>query len=302
MTYALTLMCNPKDAVLTAEHEAWAKSRIQTAGGQVTDVTWLDDHVACDILFDGTELDRAELEDALDNTFPDAPIDIALQVAATRRKKLLLADMDSTMIEQECLDELADFAGLKDKIAGITERAMAGELSFEPALRERVGLLKGLSESALQATYDERITFTPGGRELIMTMRANGGHTCLVSGGFTFFTNRVAGVLGFDENHGNILLAEGGKLTGRVRDPILGKEAKLDTLLRLMKDNCLAQADTMAVGDGANDAEMIEAAGMGIAFHPHKILADAADVRIRHGDLTALLYMQGICRKDFVTE
>ena len=301
MTYALTLICNPKDAVLTAAHEAWTKEQIAHAGGTITEVTWLADSIACDILYESVDLNLPSLEERLDNTFPDAPIDIAVQVAATRRKRLLLADMDSTIIAQECLDELADFAGLKDKIAAITERAMAGELSFEPALRERVGLLKGLDESALQDAYDQRITFTPGGRELIMTMRENGAHTCLVSGGFTFFTSRVAEHVGFHENYGNTLIAEKGKLTGDVGEPILGKEAKLETLRRLMKEHGLVQADTMAVGDGANDAAMIEHAGAGVAFHPHKILADAADLRIRHGDLTALLYVQGYKRDAFVS-
>ena len=302
MAFVLTLIANPRTPVLTGEHEAWAKDVLRTLGAEPGQSMWLADHVACDVFFAGARPDIRTLEEKLDSTFPDIPVDLAIQPATNRRKRLLVADMDSTLIAQECLDELADFAGIKDQVAAITERAMAGELSFEPALRERVGLLKGLSESALQTAFDERITFTPGGRTLVQTMKAQDALTCLVSGGFTFFTSRVAEALGFDLSYGNTLLAENGTLTGHVGEPILGSDAKLNTLLRLVSEHELDPAQTIAVGDGANDLAMIEQAGLGVAFRPHKILADAADTRINYGDLTALLYLQGYNQSQFTSE
>lgn len=299
MTHMLTLICNPKTPVLTGVHEEWARDQLKDLGAEPGDLQVLDPHSAFELAFAGPDVDAASLENAFGNTFPDAPVDVAVVPIANRKKKLLIADMDSTMINQECLDELADFAGLKDKISAITERAMAGELSFEPALRERVGLLSGLEETSLQRAFDERITLMPGGRELIQTMKANGAITCLVSGGFTFFTSRVAKALGFDLHFGNTLLAANGTLTGQVGDPILGKQAKLDTLQRLVEDHAIGLEHTMAVGDGANDQAMIEAASLGIAYRPHKILADAANVRIEYGDLTALLYLQGYSTAEF---
>ena len=300
MAFVLTLIANPKMPVLTGEHEAWAKDMLRMSGAEPVQCTWLANHIACDVSFTGADINVRMLEDQLDATFPDAPIDLAVQTATNRRKTLLVADMDSTLIEQECLDELADFAGIKDQVAAITERAMAGELSFEPALRERVGLLKGLEESALEQALEDRITLTPGGRTLVQTMKAHGAFTCLVSGGFTFFTSRVAEALGFDLNYGNTLLAENGTLTGQVGEPILGSDAKLNTLRRLINEHNIDPAHTMAVGDGANDLPMISHAGLGVAFRPHKILAEAADARIHYGDLTALLYLQGYDASQFV--
>ncbi|HEX7882915.1 MAG TPA: phosphoserine phosphatase SerB, partial [Afipia sp.] len=226
--------------------------------------------------------------------------DVVVQPQLDRRKKLLLADMDSTMIGQECIDELADFAGLKAHVAAITERAMRGEIEFEPALRERVALLKDLPVTVVDEVLKSRITLTPGAVELVRTMRANGAYACLVSGGFTLFTRRVAELIGFQENRANELLTENGKLTGRVAEPILGREAKLATLVDLRESFDLDNLDTMVVGDGANALAMIEQAGTGVAYHAKPAVAAAAGARIDHGDLTALLYMQGYRRSEFV--
>ncbi len=229
------------------------------------------------------------------------PVDVVIQPHEGRRKKLFLADMDSTMIGQECIDELADFAGLKDRVAVITERAMRGDIAFEPALRERVALLKGLPTTVVDQVIAERIRLTPGGRTLVATMRANGAYTCLVSGGFTAFTSKIAAMIGFDENHANTLLADAnGRLTGEVADPVLGREAKLQTLNALRERFGLARDDTLAVGDGANDIPMLTAAGLGVAYHAKPAVKAAAAARIDHGDLTALLYAQGYRREEFV--
>lgn len=260
---------------------------------------WLHDEVAADITFSSDD-DALALADRLRDARGDLPIDVVVQPLATRRKKLFLADMDSTMIGQECIDELADFVGLKSHVAAITERAMRGEIEFEPALRERVALLKGLSLDIIDKVLATRITLNPGGRALVQTMRANGAYTCLVSGGFTQFTQAVAARLGFAEHRANELLSEDGKLTGRVAEPILGREAKLATLLELREADDLDAIDTLAIGDGANDLGMIQAAGLGIAYHAKPAVAASAHGRIDHADLTALLYAQGYRRSEFV--
>lgn len=229
-----------------------------------------------------------------------AAIDAVVQPAANRRKKLFLADMDSTMIGQECIDELAAFAGLKDHVAAITERAMRGEIEFEPALRERVALLKGLPVSIVDEVIDKHITLTPGARTLVSTMRANGTYACLVSGGFTLFTNRIAAMIGFDEARANSLTLDGDKLSGQVREPIFGREGKRVSLIELRTRFGLPPDQTMATGDGANDLDMIAEAGLGVAYHAKPKVAAAAPARIEHGDLTALLYVQGYKRDEFV--
>jgi phosphoserine phosphatase len=207
--------------------------------------------------------------------------------------------MDSTMIGQECIDELADFAGLKAHVAGITERAMRGEIEFEPALRERVALLKDLPVSVVDEVLAKRITPTPGGRELVMTMRANGAYTCLISGGFTLFTTSVAAMIGFQEDRANELMVHDGKLTGKVTEPILGRATKLATLIELRESFDLDEIDTLVTGDGANDLGMIQAAGLGVAYHAKPAVAAAAAARIDYGDLSALLYAKGYRRDEF---
>ncbi len=226
-------------------------------------------------------------------------VDLVIQPTVGRRKKMLLADMDSTMIEQECIDELADEAGVGDHVRDITARAMNGELNFEAALIERVALLGGLSESVIGAVLANRITPMPGGKALLCTMKANKGYSVLVSGGFTAFTRSVAAQLGFDENRANRLLAKDGVLTGKVEMPILGRAAKVDALTQITTRLGLTEADVLAVGDGANDLGMLERAGTGVALHAKPSVAAQCDVRINFGDLTALLYLQGYAQDEF---
>jgi phosphoserine phosphatase len=295
MSLVATLICNPADPALDSTVIDGARAILPSPGTP----RWLFDEVAVDIPFTGSE-DISAITARLREARGDLPIDVVVQPQLDRRKKLFLADMDSTMIGQECIDELADFVGLKAHVAGITERAMRGEIAFEPALRERVALLKGLSVGVVDEVLKTRITPTPGGRELVMTMRAHGAYTCLISGGFTLFTKAVAAMIGFQENRANELKAEDGKLTGEVAEPILGRATKLATLIELREAFDLDNLDTLVVGDGANDLGMIEAAGLGVAYHAKPAVAAAAHVRIDYGDLTALLYMQGYRREEFV--
>jgi phosphoserine phosphatase len=227
-------------------------------------------------------------------------LDLVLQESAGRRKGMLLADMDSTMIQQECIDELADEAGVGARVKDITARAMNGELDFDGALRERVGLLAGLDVSVIRQVLDTRITLMPGGAALLATMKRDGAYAALVSGGFTAFTAHVAGVLGFDENRANSLIVEDGKLSGEVGMPILGRQAKVDALEQITARLGLAEAAVMAVGDGANDLGMLGRAGAGVALHAKPSVAAQCDIRINHGDLTSLLYIQGYSRDEFV--
>lgn len=229
----------------------------------------------------------------------DLPIDFAIQPLENRSKKLLIADMDSTMIGQECIDELAAEVGLKDKVAMITAAAMRGEIAFDPALRERVSLLKGLPESVVDEVIKNRITLTPGGTKLVSTMKKYGAYTALVSGGFTAFTSRLAARIGFDENRANVLNVEDGKLTGTVQEPILGREAKIAALVEISNKLGVTPANAIAVGDGANDLGMIGLAGLGVAIHAKPAVAAEADVCIKHNDLTALLFLQGFAREDW---
>jgi phosphoserine phosphatase len=258
----------------------------------------LDGEIAADLFAEAG--DARKLEADLRPLLDGAPVDIVVQPAATRRKALFLADMDSTMIGQECIDELAAYVGLKEKVSGITERAMRGEIAFEPALRERVALLKGVPLSVVAEIIRERITLTPGGCELVMTMRRQGGYTALVSGGFTVFTGPISATIGFDEHRSNTLLAQDGVLIGEVADPILGKQAKLDALLELRARLALSPAQTLAVGDGANDLAMLGEAGLGVAFRAKPAVAAAAHARLDHADLTALLYAQGYTGAEIV--
>jgi phosphoserine phosphatase len=295
MSLVATLICNPANPALDSTIVDGALAVLPSPGS----AQWLFDEVAVDIPFAGSDDIRA-IENRLRQARGDLPIDIVVQPAAFRRKKLFLADMDSTMIGQECIDELADFAGLKAHVTEITERAMRGEIEFEPALRERVALLKDMPVSVVDEVLKERITATPGGRELVMTMRAHGAYTCLISGGFTLFSKAVAARIGFQENRANELKVHDGKLTGEVTEPILGRAAKLATLIELRESFDLDEIDTLVTGDGANDLGMIEAAGLGVAYHAKPAVAAAAAARIDHGDLSALLYAQGYRRDEFV--
>lgn len=295
MAFVATLIANPSNPVLAPAIAERAAETVKASG-----LYWLADGIACDIaLRDGVDLQAAEAD--IRAAIGGAAIDLVTQEAETRRKKLLLADMDSTMIGQECIDELAAEVGLKDKVAAITARAMNGEIAFEPALRERVALLKGLPLSVVDEVIAKRITLTPGGRELITTMNAKGYYTALVSGGFTVFTSSIAAVLGFHENRANILIEENGLLTGRVAEPILGKQAKVDALNDICDKLGISTEDALAVGDGANDLGMLHLAGAGVALHAKPSVAAEAKMRIDHGDLTALLYIQGYRKTDFVT-
>src|SRR4051812_13950475 len=294
MSLVATLICNPADPALDSTVVDGARAILPSAGP----AHWLFDEVAVDIPFAGGEDIRA-IERRLREARGDLPIDIVVQPQAFRRKKLFLADMDSTMIGQECIDELADIAGLKAHVAGITERAMRGEIEFEPALRERVALLKGLPVSVVDEVLAKRIKPTPGGRELVATMRAHGAYSCLISGGFTLFTNAVAAMIGFQENRANELVVADGKFSGEVKEPILGRAAKLATLIELTESFDLDDIDTLVTGDGANDLSMIQHAGLGVAYRAKPAVAAAAAARIDFGDLTALLYAQGYRRDEF---
>jgi phosphoserine phosphatase len=293
-THVATLLSDPASPVLTDAMLAAAQTMLPDAATPV----WLGNGIAADIPFTATNAATRVLADQV-RTRLRVRVDVVIQPAPDRRKKLYLTDMDSTVIEQECIDELADFAGLKDHVAKITERAMNGEIAFEPALRERVALLKGLPLSVIDEVIRTRITLMPGGKMLVATLRKHGVHTCLVSGGFTLFTGRIAAMLGFDEHRGNVLVIENGKLAGRVEEPILGKETKLATLRELTTEHGLKPENSLVSGDGANDMPMIEAAGLGIAFRAKPVVAAAAPARIDHGDLTALLYVQGYRREEF---
>ena len=290
-----TLISNPRAPAITEAVLREARAAL----GTEHPVHRLHGEIAADLLFDGG--DGAARAAALRAALAGEPIDVVVQPAGRhRRKRLFLADMDSTMIGQECIDELADTIGLKAEVAAITERAMRGEIAFEPALRERVALLAGLPVGTIDEILASRIAPTPGGRTLVRTLRAHGAYTCLVSGGFTLFTGPIAEKIGFDEHRSNRLVLDGGTLAGRVEEPILGREAKLAALIALRDRLGLSRADTLAVGDGANDLAMLGEAGLGVAFRAKPAVAAAAHARIDHGDLTALLYLQGYAVAEFV--
>lgn len=261
------------------------------------DAIWLEPAVAAEFSLAAMPANKWEVWTGLQGI----GIDLVVQPSAGRRKQLLIADMDSTMIQQECIDELAAEAGVGPHVAGITARAMNGELNFEDALRERVGLLRGLPEAVIGAVIADRITLMPGGRELVATIKAKGGYTALVSGGFTAFTQAIAATLGFDENRANVLGVMGGMLTGTVTEPILGRAAKVSALQEIAARLGISVADAMAVGDGANDLGMLGLAGSGVALHAKPAVQAECNIRINHGDLTALLFIQGYAREEFVS-
>ena len=301
MTYVATLISAPdrravSDALVARVADMLPQARLGAwrAAGTAVDILFADPTPGAPAAASRTLMQQ------LRNVVGAATVDVIVQPEHGRRKKLLVADMDSTMIGQECIDELADYAGVKDRVAAITERAMRGEIAFAPALRERVALLQGLPAATINQVIAERIRPNPGATTLIRTMRANGAYTCVVTGGFTAFMAPLAKAIGFDEYHANILLTDSaGRLTGQVAEPVLGRNAKRDTLLRLAERLRLGREETLAVGDGANDIPMIEAAGLGVAFHGKPALREAAHACIDHGDLTALLYAQGYRREDF---
>ncbi len=289
-----TLIANPAKASLIPSLGIKASAAVNASG-----LYWLADGIACDIPL-ASGLSHEEADQALRSSLDDAPVDVVVQEQESRRKKILIADMDSTMIQQECIDELAEEAGLREHVAAITARAMNGEIEFEPALRERVALLKGLPLSVIDKVISTRSSLMPGGVELVRTMRKHGAYTALVSGGFTSFTRRVAEMIGFNEDRANTLLHDGAHLSGTVSDPILGREAKVEKLIEIADRLGLTPQDAIAVGDGANDLGMIQLAGTGVALHAKPAVAAQAKVRIDHGDLTALLYIQGYRKSDFV--
>ncbi|WP_291728002.1 phosphoserine phosphatase SerB [Leisingera sp. F5] len=288
--FAATLLCNPASPVL--EPALIESLRNAWGGGEAV---WLAPGAAA-------EFPLAQMPDNRWDVWEDLQklgVDLVIQPNAGRKKKMLLADMDSTMIQQECIDELAEEAGIGARVKDITARAMNGELDFEGALTERVGLLKGLPETVIAKVLAERITLMPGGKHLLATMKAEGAYAALVSGGFTAFTAQVAAELGFDENRANTLLIKDGKLTGEAGRPILGREAKVEALEQITARLGIGEADVIAVGDGANDLGMLTRAGAGVALHAKPSVAAECDIRINHGDLTALLYIQGYGQDDF---
>ena len=288
--YTVTLLTAPKDPCLTPA----LLGALQTAWGG-GDARWLAQGEAA-------EFDISQMPDNRWDVWAEVQklgVDLVVQPSTGRKKKMLLADMDSTMINQECIDELAEEAGVGAYVKDITARAMNGELDFDGALTERVALLKGLEDTVIEKVLAERITLMAGGPALLATMKAHGAYAALVSGGFTAFTAAIATTLGFDENRANTLLAEGGKLTGTVALPILGREAKVQALQDITARLGITAADVLAVGDGANDLGMLTLAGSGVALHAKPSVAAECDIRINHGDLTALLYVQGYAREDF---
>ena len=289
--FVATLLTNP--AKPTLDRVTVASLRNAWGGGEAV---WLNEGIAAEFPLEVLPANQWQVWKGLQGL----GVDLAVQSAEGRRKRLLLADMDSTMILQECIDELAEMAGVGAHVAGITARAMNGELDFEAALRERVGLLRGLDAMVIQDVIRDRITLMPGGKVLVATMKANGAYAALVSGGFTAFTAEISAVLGFDENRANTLLIAGGKLTGEVAEPILGRAAKVQALRDISARLGIELSEALAVGDGANDLGMLGLAGMGVALHAKPSVAAECSVRVNHGDLTALLYLQGYDREEFV--
>ena len=293
MKNVVVLLSNPTRPALDTGTVQAALEILRAGGASVGTADWLAADIACEIPFDGPPPAGVETGLAM------AGIDAVILPSEGRRKKLLVADMESTVIENEMLDELADFLGLRERIAAITAHAMNGEIDFAGALTERVGLLKGLPVGKLdEAAW--RIRYMPGGATLVATMKQHGATCALVSGGFTYFTALVRKALGFDSDSANVLTHDGKTLSGTVELPILGKEAKLATLQRLLGERSLTMADALTVGDGANDLPMLQAAGLGVAFRAKPAVAAQVPARIVQGDLTALLYLQGYRRSEFI--
>lgn len=289
MEFVITLLANSKKMPLS---EAFVQSMVLSLASQdvvVQKIQWRAEGIACDFYAQHSQL--STLNSIAQAILADQPYDGIVQLVANRHKKLLISDMDSTMITVECIDELADFVGKKAEVSQITERAMNGELNFEAALTERVALLEGMPEAVLQECYDERVKMMSGAKALLDSFKKQGGYTVLVSGGFTFFTSRVRSELGFDADFANELEIVGGKLTGKVKLPILGKEAKLRTLQETCTKLQIKPAEVLAIGDGANDLPMLMAAGLGVAYHAKPVVRAQANAQLNHCDLSALVWI-----------
>ena len=297
MKSVLTLVAPPDRPPLPDTATALLQ-HLHQAGATTGDIAWLQEGIACDIPFDN--LPAGQAQQLVAATLTELPIDFHVQPAANRRKKLLLSDMDSTILTNETLDDIADIAGLKNEIAAITARAMAGELDFTQALIERIAMLAELSETALAKAFS-RIGYSAGGATMVATMRKHGAYTALVSGGFKYFTKRVAAKVGFDLDLANDLEISDGRLTGRLQGPILDPGAKLSALIRLSDEHGLTPADAVTVGDGSNDIPMLRAAGLGVAYRGKPIVRRAIGCQVNHTDLTTLLYFQGYRQADFAT-
>ena len=295
-THALTLIGNARSHPLEPVHIERVCQRL----GITTAPDWLAEGEACDLFID-QPLSAQDLAEQAREALSGTMIDAVCTAVHGRRKKLLISDMDSTVIDQECIDELADAFGVGQQIREITTAVINGEINFSEALRQRVALMKGMDHGLLENVYKDRLTIKPGARTLVQTMARHGAFTILVSGGFSFFTSRIAERIGFDDHKGNELLFEDGKLTGEAQEPILGRAAKLTILTHVCDEKGLQLADVLAVGDGANDIDMIQGAGLGVAFHGSDSLKEQADARIDHSDLSALLYVQGFHKSEFVS-
>ncbi len=294
-SYVFTLIGNARSAPLEPVHIERVCRRLATTGR----VDWLAEKEACDVFLE-TPLSAAGITEQARDALSGTALDSACTSIEGRRKKLLISDMDSTVINQECIDELGDAIGVGSRIREITAAVVNGDMSFSDALRKRLALMKGMECRLLKSVYEERISLKAGARTLVQTMAHHGAYCILVSGGFSFFTRRIAERIGFHDHQGNKLAFEDGKLTGQVLEPILGRSAKLNSLTRLCDEKSLEPSDVLAVGDGANDIKMIEAAGLGVAFHGSDSLRKQANACIDHGDLTALLYIQGFRKSEFV--
>lgn len=294
-SYVLTLIGSMDSAPLEPGHVARVRQSLGTAARE----DWLAENEACD-LFIESPLCAAGIADQARETLSGTAIDAVCTSTQGRRKKLFISDMDSTVIDQECIDELGDAIGLGSRIREITAAVVNGDMSFSDALRERMALMRGTKRTVLESVYEKRITLKSGARTLVQTMRRQGAHCVLVSGGFSFFTSRIAERIGFHDHQGNELVFEDAKLTGEVLEPILGRSAKLNMLMKLCGEKGVTPCEVLAAGDGANDIKMIKAAGLGVAFHGSQSLKHEANACIDHGDLTALLYIQGFHKSEFV--
>ncbi len=293
-TYALTLIGTATTQPLLATHVDQVYAALNLACEQ----DWLAESLACDLVFT-SDFTSAQITSWAQKALKGTAIDVVCTPIEGRRKRILISDMDSTIIDQECIDELGEIFGVGPSIREITQKVITGRIGFSDALRQRLALMKGMQNDLLERVYNERITLKPGARTLVQTMRQNGAYCILVSGGFSFFTNRIAEALGFNDHQANELLFSDGKLTGEVSEPILGRTAKLETLNRLCKNRGVEPAEVLAVGDGANDIKMIAAAGIGVAFHGSDSLKAQANTHINYADLTALLYIQGYRKSEF---